>query len=45
MTEPILEPPPRQPGDEDDYRNEWAALTGRSPSEIYVPEAIRTSGE
>ena len=23
------------------YRREWATLTGKSESEIYVPEAIR----
>ena len=25
------------------YRKEWATLTGRSESEIYVPEGIRVS--
>lgn len=23
------------------YRKEWATLTGRAPSDIYIPEAIR----
>ena len=27
--------------DESQYRDEWAGLTGRSPSEVYVPAAIR----
>lgn len=29
------------PTAEASYRSEWAALTGRSPSDIYIPEAIR----
>lgn len=28
---------------EESYRSHWAALTGRAPSEIYVPEALRPS--
>lgn len=28
--------------DEASYRKEWAALTGRSEREIYVPLALRT---
>lgn len=27
--------------DESQYRDEWAGLTGRSPSEVYVPASIR----
>lgn len=27
--------------DEESYRKEWATLTGRSESEIYVPKGIR----
>lgn len=27
--------------DEQSYRKEWATLTGRSESEIYVPKGIR----
>lgn len=26
---------------EQSYRREWATLTGKSESEIYVPEALR----
>ncbi len=26
---------------EEQYRQEWATLTGKNPSEIYVPEALR----
>ncbi len=26
---------------EEQYRQEWATLTGRAPSDIYIPEAIR----
>lgn len=26
---------------ETEYRSEWATKTGRSPSDIYIPEAIR----
>lgn len=29
---------------EDSYRQEWAALTGRSPADIYIPEGIRVNG-
>ena len=28
---------------EQSYREEWAAKTGRPASEVYVPEALRTS--
>ena len=27
--------------DADAYRDEWAAKTGRSPRDIYIPEALR----
>lgn len=30
-------------GTEQAYRAYWAALTGKSPSEIYVPEALRAA--
>lgn len=26
---------------EESYRREWAALTGRSESDIYIPQALR----
>lgn len=29
--------------DESSYQAHWAALTGRSPSAVYVPEALRES--
>jgi hypothetical protein len=31
--------------DESQYRDEWAGLTGHSPSEVYVPAAIRDPAE
>lgn len=27
--------------DEQRYRKEWATLTGRAPSDIYIPKGIR----
>ena len=30
---------------EESYRAYWAVLTGKSPSEIYVPEAIREGSD
>lgn len=26
---------------EESYRKEWATLTGRAPSDIYIPEGVR----
>jgi hypothetical protein len=28
---------------EDSYRKEWATLTGRAPSDIYIPEGVRVN--
>jgi hypothetical protein len=28
---------------EDSYRREWATLTGRGPSDIYIPEGVRVN--
>jgi len=30
---------------EESYRKEWATLTGRSESDIYIPEALRKGEE
>jgi hypothetical protein len=31
--------------DADQYRDEWAGLTGCSPSEVYIPAALRDTDE
>lgn len=28
---------------EDSYRKEWATLTGRAPSDIYIPKGVRVN--
>lgn len=28
---------------EESYRKEWATLTGRAPSDIYIPEGVRVN--
>lgn len=30
---------------EDSYRKEWATLTGRAPSDIYIPEGVRVKND
>lgn len=30
---------------EESYRREWAALSGRSESDIYIPEALRVNSD
>lgn len=30
---------------EESYRAEWATLTGREPSDIYIPRSLRTATE